>query len=272
MLDQHGRMADHARDQHLVLRQLGIPPDLPLVLVARVRRFERIGAGVDLQNEIEQVLDLHVVHARPHVDAVAGVVADFLRRDAAQRVVEHVDAGARPFAAFGDAGVGLHQVIGDEARIVDLQKEARVDDRLVFLAHRLGDGDDILLLRLVIGVALPLLDVGGRDRRHERLDLGAVDRSFQVGDVALQLRMALVGDRPGADHAVLPGADVDRRVELGEGDRLARADPRAAPRRLAVHLEAAEPLVDVGDEARLGVFAVVDDVDAELDLLLPRCP
>ena len=37
---------------------------------------------------------------------------------------------------------------------------------------------------------------------------------------------------------------------------------------LGVDLEAAEPLVDVGDEARLGIFAVVDDVDAELDLLL----
>ncbi len=100
MLDQHGRMADHARDQHLVLRQLGIPPDLPLVLVARVRRLERIGAGVDLQDDVEQVLDLHVVHARSHVDAVAGVVADFLRRDAAQRMVERLDTRFAPICGI----------------------------------------------------------------------------------------------------------------------------------------------------------------------------
>ncbi len=126
----------------------------------------------------------------------------------------------------------------------------------------------IFLLRLVIGVALPLLDVRRRDRRHERLDLGAVERGLEVRDVALQVRVALVGDRPGADHAVLPRADVDRRVEFRERERLARADPGAAPRRFAVDLEAAKPFVDVGDEARLRIFAVVDDVDAELDLLL----
>src|SRR5260221_2259470 len=33
-------------------------------------------------------------------------------------------------------------------------------------------------------------------------------------------------------------------------------------------LEAAETFVDVGDEARLAELAVVDDVDAELDLLV----
>src|SRR6185295_2153912 len=114
--------------------------------------------------------------------------------------------------------------------------------------------------------ALPFLDVGGRDRRHERLDLGAADGGFQVCDVALQLRVALVGDGPGADHAVLPGAGVDLRVELGERQLLPRTDPGASARRVLVHFEAAEPLVYVGDEARLGVFAVIDDVDAELDL------
>ena len=96
----------------------------------------------------------------------------------------------------------------------------------------------------------------------------AADRGLEVLDVALQERVALVGDRPGADHAVLPGADVTLRVEFRERQRLARARPRTAVAVLLVDLEAAQPLVDVGDEARLGVFAVVDDIDAELDLLL----
>src|SRR5213078_312598 len=37
-------------------------------------------AGADLHQDIDDVLDLEVVHARPHVDAVAGVVADLLGR------------------------------------------------------------------------------------------------------------------------------------------------------------------------------------------------
>ena len=37
---------------------------------------------------------------------------------------------------------------------------------------------------------------------------------------------------------------------------------------LRVDLEAAQPLVHIGHEARLGVFAVIDHVDAELDLLV----
>jgi hypothetical protein len=39
------------------------------------------------------------------------------------------------------------------------------------------------------------------------------------------------------------------------------------PRRLSVDLEAAEAFVDIGDEARLAELAVIDDVDAEIDLL-----
>ena len=79
--------------------------------------------------------------------------------------------------------------------------------------------------------------------------------------------MALVGDGRGADRAALPRADVAGRVEFGKCHRLARPGPGTAVRRVGVGLEAAEPLIDVSDEARLGVFAVVDDVDAELDLL-----
>ena len=65
------------------------------------------------------------------------------------------------------------------------------------------------------------------------------------------------------------GADVDRarRTPGTTAPRASRPRGRARGASL-VDLEAAEPLVDVGDEARLGVFAVVDDVDAELDLLL----
>jgi len=86
----------------------------------------------------------------------------FLRRDIAQRVIERGDPHFGPLAAVGDARLGMNDVIGDEARIGRSEtRKTGVDDGLVFLAHRIGDGEDIFLRRLVISVLLPVLDIGG---------------------------------------------------------------------------------------------------------------
>src|SRR5258708_30390236 len=82
------------------------------------------------------------------------------------------------------------------------------------------------------------------------------------------MRHAAIGDGRGANHVVLPRGHVARPVELRKGFGLARTSPRALPRHLGIDLEAAETFVDVGDEARLAELAVVDDVDAEFDLLV----
>src|SRR5262249_4687742 len=71
----------------------------------------------------------------------------------------------------------------------------------------------------------------------------------------------------GADHVVLPRGHVSGAVEFRKGPGLARPRPRALPRHFLVDLETAETFVDIRDEARLAEFAVVDDVDAEIDLL-----
>ena len=157
------------RDQHLVVGNLGALPLLPLVLVARVRCLERIGARVHLENDVDDVLELHVMDARPHVDAVAGVEANAVRRNALQRRVERLDAHLGPLAALGDAQLRPHDVIGDQERIVDLQQEPGVDDRLVFLAHRIGDREHILFRALVMLVRRRRLDVGRRDGGNEGL-------------------------------------------------------------------------------------------------------
>src|ERR1700759_3453856 len=49
VLDDIGGVADHAGQDHLVLRQLDILPDLPFMLVANVASLERIGARIDGQ-------------------------------------------------------------------------------------------------------------------------------------------------------------------------------------------------------------------------------
>ena len=128
-------------------RQLGVGPDLPLVLVARIGGLERVIVGADLQHDVDQVLELDVVRARPHVDAVAGVMPDALGRQVAQDVVQHLDIVVRPAPHVLDAHVGLEHVVHGEMRIVDLQHEARIDDRLVFLAQRFADGDQELVGR-----------------------------------------------------------------------------------------------------------------------------
>jgi len=64
MLDHIGDVADHAGDQHLALRQLRASPHLPFMLVARVRGFDHIGAGANLQDEIDDVLERHVARMR----------------------------------------------------------------------------------------------------------------------------------------------------------------------------------------------------------------
>ncbi len=123
--------------------------------------------------------------------------------------------------------------------------------------------------RFVIGVLLPVLDVGRRDRRHEHLfDLHAIERRFEIVDVALELGVALVGDRPGADHVGMGRSGVGLRVEFRKRQSLARCGPLVARPGARVDLVTAEPLVDVADEARLAVFAVVDHVDAEIALLV----
>ena len=84
----------------LAVRQLDVFPHLPFVLVARVRGLERIGSGPDLQDDVDDVLELHVVDARPHIDAVAGVVADLFGRDVAQRMIERLDATLLPICEY----------------------------------------------------------------------------------------------------------------------------------------------------------------------------
>src|SRR5512133_3182188 len=66
---------------------------------------------------------------------------------------------------------------------------------------------------------------------------------------------------------ILPYGHVSVPLELGKRFCFARVRPRAPPRHVLVSLETAQAFINVGDEARLAELAVVDDVDAEIDLL-----
>ncbi len=116
------------------------------------------------------------------------------------------------------------------------------------------------------------LDVRRRDRRHERLGgADALERRLERIEVGLELGLALVGDRAGADHECAPAPRTDllgdgRLIIVGKVSRLARVGERARPRALAF-LEAGEALCGIGDEARLAHLAVADDIEPGRGLL-----
>ena len=230
MLDQIGRLGDRARDEQRAFRELDALPHAPLVLVARIGGLERVGAGADLQHDVHDVLQLHVVDARPHVDPVAGVEPDPLARQATERVVQRLHAHLGPPAALGHGRARVHDVVGHEARIVDLHQEPGVDDRLVLLPHGVGDREQVFLVGLVVGVVLPSLDVRGRDGGDELfLHADAAERGLEVVDVRLHLRLPAISDGAGAGEAPRPrvGRLADGgSVELRERDILLRSRPR----------------------------------------------
>ena len=109
--------------------------------------------------------------------------------------------------------------------------------------------------------------VGWRDCRHKRfLHCNALQRRFEIVDVAFELRLAFIGDRPGADHVGVGRGRTGLCIKLRKGAALARGFPLVARTGAGVDFVAAEPFIDVTDEARLAVFAVIDHVDAELGL------
>ena len=65
---QVGGVADHAGDEDLSGGELDPLEDMVFVFMARVRRLERISAGVDLQHDINDVLQVHFVDARTDID------------------------------------------------------------------------------------------------------------------------------------------------------------------------------------------------------------
>ena len=87
-------------------------------------------------------------------------------------------------------------------RIVKLEGEPGVDDRLVFHAHRIRAGVHQLFFGLVV-FAGEARAACRRDRVHPAvLHAGSFECVLEVGDIALNRRLALVFDRAG-DHGAI---------------------------------------------------------------------
>ncbi len=289
MLDHIGGMADHTGQDQPVVGQPGVAPDAPFVLVAHIAGLEGVRPGVDLEHHLDDVAHGDVGGVRAVPAAPAEMKADAILRQAAQRVVERFDPRHGELAVFFGRrlGIDLIEVLGDR-RIVDLQDETSLDDRLVLLAHRLGTGEDEFLVALVVLVA----DARGAarpDRGHESLgDIVGGKGRLEVGDVGSDGGVAGVAERRHADRPVggaRPGGDAGIAIAIGLG----KAQPVApvaearqhhvagarSPHRKIIeaepgHLEPAQPregiappgaVVDLGAH-RLAVLAVARHGDA----------
>ena len=194
-----------------------------------------------------------------------------------QRVVQRVDAQLRPRAVLLHRRGRDHEVVGPgQERVVDLQDQPGVEDRLVLDPQRVGDRVDELLLGRVRALRpAHARDARRRDDRQEApddVDLG--QPGLDVVDVALQLGLPRVRQRAGA----LPAAralvlealarhvlrvevrELDHVLGLGHGRR---GEVVGRP-----VLEAAHPVQDVrGPVDRLAELAVADDVDPGVGLV-----
>ena len=121
MLDHRGRVRDHARDQDLVVGQLDVLPDPPLVRVARRRRFDGVGLGLDPQHEVDDVLQREIALVRALPASPAEVVAHPVLGDTGQRVVQRVDVHRLRLSIVPERGSGDDHVPRlAEAGVVDL--------------------------------------------------------------------------------------------------------------------------------------------------------
>ena len=145
-------------------------PHRPFVLVARIGLLDAVGADLHLQQQVDDVLQRHVEGVRAVPASPADVIARALLGNAAQRMVERVDAKLRPVAVLRLAHRRHHPLVhvGQEG-VVDLHIEAGIDDRLVFLVQAVGEREQ---QRLLVGVVL-VLGAGQRARRrHHRQERG----------------------------------------------------------------------------------------------------
>ena len=98
------------------------------------------------------------------IAAPAGVKTHAIGGNVAQAVIKRVDAQLGVLAVFRHAHLRHELPAVGQIGIVDLQQKPRVDDRLIFFVHGVGDGDEISLVVGVVIVFHPMLDGAGSNR------------------------------------------------------------------------------------------------------------
>ena len=145
---------DDAGDQHLAFGHLDLLEQRPLVRMARIGGLEQDRVRLGLPDDVDDVGERHVAVVRAGVVAPAQVHAHLLGGDVTSAWLSASMCSAivsRNPARSSSANwrVAAHREVG----AIDLQHDAGLGDRLVLVAHRLGDGEHVVLVAGVVVVA-----------------------------------------------------------------------------------------------------------------------
>ena len=195
-----------------------------------------------------------LVEPRAFVDAVAGVEAHLVGRNAFERGVGRLDIDFGAALHLRAVEIGLEENIRQE-RIVDLHQNAGVGDGAVFLAELGGERVEILLVGFVIFVDADARRRGGRQEDVMVGHAGGGRRLLDVVDVGLHEFFAAIFYRRDAHHRrqADDGAAHHRLLEILGIIFRKRRDLLLEQLHLLVGaaLKAFEALLDVGEEAGL---------------------
>src|SRR6266550_3292230 len=152
MLDHIGAVAYHAGSQNLPLGKFDVFPDPPLVLVAGIRRLDQIRARPHPQNQIDDLLERDIRGVRSGPTTPANVVANPVLRNPLQSMVQYVDVAAQPSIVVFETSRRHHPIVGyGGARVVHLQQNAGVDNRLVFSSQCLRQSyQEVLIVPVIL--------------------------------------------------------------------------------------------------------------------------
>ena len=166
-----------------------------------IGRFDGNRIGFNFKNEVDDVAQRDVVLVRAVITAPAGVKAHPVWRDVAQAVIERVDAQRGILAIFRHAHFRHELPAVGQIGIVDLQQEAGVDDRFVFLVHSVGDGDQIGFIVRIVIVLHPVFDGAGCNGGKKSFFVFlALQARFEILDFRFQRFMADVLERRVAEN------------------------------------------------------------------------
>ena len=237
------------------------------MFVARIGHLQRITANPYLKNEVDNVVGRHVVGVWTVPAAPAYVITAQPFRNALQRAIERCDLLLGPGVIIREVRRWHHHVIfGGKPRVVELNDQAGIGDRLVLGAQPFTQRRTQLFLGAVIFIPQTLQYARRSDDWQKTLHIRMIDkRRLEIGDISLHLVMALIFDRS-RDHpvaaagisllpALILGVEFPEAVEIGSGRW---RWPRALTR-YGAKFETVEPLGDVAIPGAFRILAVIDD-------------
>src|SRR5262249_40060403 len=96
VFDDIGAMTDHARNQNLAWGKFHVFPDLPLVFVPRIGRFNKVRTRANFQDEIDDLAQGNVGSVRSRPTAPTDVISHTVFRDSLKGVVQQLNVTGEP--------------------------------------------------------------------------------------------------------------------------------------------------------------------------------